>query len=95
MVMPFEDPLLNYMELFNESSLLVTSYFLLTFTDFVPEPETRYTIGWVFSGVVALNLIVNWIILFTRLAKQIIAFVKTTRLYSLLLEKIRNCRNKA
>ena len=69
MIMPFEDPLLNYMELFNESSILATSYFLLAFTDFVPEAETRYTIGWVFSGVVALNLVVNWIILFTRLAK--------------------------
>jgi hypothetical protein len=39
-VRPFEQPLLNNMEIFNECSILVAAYHLFAFTDFVVEdPE--------------------------------------------------------
>jgi hypothetical protein len=37
---PFELPLLNKMEVFNEFSILLATYHLFTFTQFVGEPET-------------------------------------------------------
>lgn len=45
----------------------MTSYFLIAFTDFVPDPEVRYFVGWGYAGIIALNLTVNWVILFFRL----------------------------
>ena len=38
-VKPFEIPLLNQLEIFNEYSILLASYHLFTFTAFVPDPE--------------------------------------------------------
>ena len=39
---PFATNFMNNMETFNEITILVLTYFLFCFTDFVPEPETRY-----------------------------------------------------
>ena len=36
---PFELPLLNKMEVFNEFSILLATLHLFTFTEFVPNPE--------------------------------------------------------
>jgi len=38
-VRPFQEPLLNNLEIFNEFSILIASYHLHCFTDFVPDPE--------------------------------------------------------
>jgi hypothetical protein len=70
-VMPYTDNLLNGIEIFNELSLLVTSYFLLSFTDWVGEPEFRYTIGWTFTGFLGFNIFVNWCVLFYRLLQPL------------------------
>lgn len=66
-VRPYGENLLNGQELFNEVTLTITSYILILFTDFVEEPETRYMIGWMYSVMVCVNLLVNWVILFSRL----------------------------
>ncbi len=41
-VKPFEMPLLNYLEVFNEFCILIATYHLFIFTDFVPDPELQY-----------------------------------------------------
>ena len=46
--------------------LLGCSYFLFTFTDFVPEVETRYLLGWGFIGIAAMNIFVNFSALFYK-----------------------------
>jgi len=61
---PFELPLLNKMEVFNEFSILVATYHLITFTWFVPEPETQYTMGWSIIGITVLNIAVNMFVMF-------------------------------
>ena len=38
-VRPFQEPQLNNLEIFNEFSIMVASYHLFCFTDFVPDPE--------------------------------------------------------
>ena len=39
---PFATKFTNNIETFNEVTILVLTYFLFCFTDFVPESETRY-----------------------------------------------------
>ena len=41
-VKPFEIPLLNKLEIFNEYSILLATYHLFSFTAFVPDPENQY-----------------------------------------------------
>jgi hypothetical protein len=70
-VKPFETPLLNYMEVFNEVCVLIATYHLFLFTDFVPDPELRYSIGWSIIGVTIVNIIVNMLVMFWSTLKQL------------------------
>lgn len=65
-VMPYEDKLLNVIELFNEMSLLACSYTLLAFTDYVDDVHRRSEIGWFYASLVSVNFAVNWLTLFYR-----------------------------
>ena len=42
MLEPLVDPFTNNLELYNSYSIIVLSYCLLLFTDFVPDPMARY-----------------------------------------------------
>jgi hypothetical protein len=66
---PYDDGLLNFVEIFNEATLLICSYILLLFTDYIEDAQMRSDIGWVYGCIVAVNLIVNWLILFGRFIK--------------------------
>jgi hypothetical protein len=48
------------MEIFNESTLLVSSYFMFVFTDFVDDVNLRSTLGWVYIGVIGTMIFVNF-----------------------------------
>ena len=50
-------------ELFNECTIIVLVYTLLCFTDFVPDPEVRSSIGTFFVGLCCFNLSVHLVIL--------------------------------
>ncbi len=65
-VNPMNQPFLNKMEIFNELTLLILSYFLFFFTDFVPSVYMRYTLGWAFIFITVLNIAVNWGALFYK-----------------------------
>ena len=69
---PFEDQRLVNLEIMNECTSLILLYHLMLFTDFVPEAETRYLIGWSFIFFVVANMAVH----FTILIKDMIADVK-------------------
>jgi hypothetical protein len=38
-VKPFDMPILNRMEVFNECCIMIAAYHLFTFTDFVDDPD--------------------------------------------------------
>jgi hypothetical protein len=59
-VKPLSEPYLNIMEIFNESTLLVSSYFMFLFTDFVEDPELRSKLGWAYIGVIGTMIFVNF-----------------------------------
>jgi hypothetical protein len=48
------------MEIFNESTLLVSSYFMFLFTDFVDDVHMRATLGWVYIGIVGAMIVANF-----------------------------------
>jgi hypothetical protein len=60
---PFTTQLQNRLEVFNEVTILATSYFLIMFTNFVPEPQTRYLMGFYLSGIILLNVGTNMLVL--------------------------------
>jgi hypothetical protein len=55
----------NRMETFNEVVLLLIMYTMMCFTDFVPDLETQYGIGYVACSLVAGHLLVNLAIMLT------------------------------
>ena len=53
---PMEAPLANKIEVMNECTIIVLLYGLMCFTDFVPNPETRSSVGYVYMGVITTNI---------------------------------------
>ena len=45
-VWPFERKINNRMELANELCILLNTYFMIVYSDFVRSPEARYEMGW-------------------------------------------------
>ena len=58
-VLPFVNMLQNYQETMNEIWVLIASYHLFTFTEWVYELDTRFTIGWSLLVIVVLNVTSN------------------------------------
>ena len=74
-------PLLNYMEVFNEICVLIATYHLFLFTDFVPDPELRYNIGWSIIGVTLVNIVVNMLVMFWSTINQLKLMFKKLAAY--------------
>merc|ERR1711974_209394 len=58
---PYELRLTFYTEVLNECTLLVSFYFQFLFSDFVPDPSTRFTLGWVYIALMTTSIILNLI----------------------------------
>ena len=55
-VKPFEFKKRNFQELINEVLILLNAYFLIMYSDFVPDPEVRYLMGWVNIGMLIIMM---------------------------------------
>ena len=66
-VKPFNRPILNWLEIYNELTFLTSTLLMKSFTDYTPdlsknkhqEKETRENIGWVIIGVTSLYIVIN------------------------------------
>ena len=63
-IRPLRFPGQNNIEVFNEAMCLVSTYMLIIFTDFVPDPWARYTCGWALILITLSILTVNCFVLF-------------------------------
>lgn len=58
---PMSSNLFNFMENLNESAIYMVCYFTFLFTDWIPDIEMRYTLGFVFMpivvGIVMINIV--------------------------------------
>jgi hypothetical protein len=75
-IRPLNEGFLNNMELFNEFTVMISSYMMILFTEFVEDPMMRAEIGWIFVGIIGINIIVNWSILIYKVVNGLIQFVK-------------------
>ena len=57
---PFKSRLLNYLELTNESFVLLVSYQLFTFTDFLTDAPTRENVGYSLVVTVIMCILINF-----------------------------------
>ena len=49
----------HYLELFNYYSLLVTIFLKVLFTEYVQNENQKFSIGWVYIGLIVLMIIAN------------------------------------
>jgi hypothetical protein len=76
---PFQDLSSNRLELFNEMFNLYSNYSLIVFTDFVPDVELRYKMGFKFVAMVIVVFLVNVGQVFYQLIYQIFQSIKVSR----------------
>ena len=60
---PFEDPVTNRLEIFNEVCISLASYHLLTFSQAFTSPSTQEWAGWSLTLLVLAQLLVNSLVM--------------------------------
>ena len=68
-VKPYDEPLFQKQQVFNEVFLMFVLYNTFSLTDFVPEPETRYQIGFALITFVTGDIVINLALLTISSAK--------------------------
>jgi len=63
MVRPFEEDYLNDLEFFNECCTLGMAYFLILFTDWMPDVNIRWNSGFIMIALIGFNMLVNWAVI--------------------------------
>ena len=58
---PYEEKITAYFEIYNEVTLLLVSYGMLMNCDFISSDAARYNLGWFLSGVLILNIFLNFL----------------------------------
>ena len=58
-VKPFKGKKRNKLEFTNETLILINTYFLFMYSDFVYSPDVRYQMGWVNLTFLGLMLLIN------------------------------------
>ena len=76
---PFNHPLLNYMEIFSELTVLLAAYHLLLF-DSIDDSELYFDSGWSLIAVTLVSIVVNFTIMTCSSIFDLITFMK--RLYT-------------
>ena len=57
---PFESTFATKMEIYNEVTNIILVYHMMTFTDWLDNPETRYNIGYSVLFLVCLNISIHF-----------------------------------
>ena len=65
---PLDSRRANLTEVFNDVTLLLLTYLLWCFTDWIREPETRHNLGFVFIGVSLGNICTHLITMLVETA---------------------------
>ena len=60
---PYVDPLIHFIDIFNELCIVCSAYLLLIFTDYVDDDEIQYISGWVLIGIAVTNMLLNFSII--------------------------------
>ena len=74
---PLETKFLNAVEIMNEITLLMSSYFLYFFTPFIQSAELKYEMGWYFIGIATFNIFINWCAMVYKFLIPLVNFIRT------------------
>lgn len=78
---PFKTKFRNRLEIFNEVTVLMSSFYMMCFTDLVGTLEAQSTMGWVMIVTIVLNSLINIsIVLYVGGKGLYLIFVKYYRL---------------
>ena len=66
-----ESDIFDFVAIFNEAILLLLSYLLFLYTEYVPSPEMRYMFGNIFLYLLYINFSVNLLLLCLEILRQI------------------------
>ena len=67
---PMNTRLLNSFEIINETFTLFITYFMFLFTDFVPDVEYRYKLGYRFIAFVSFIFFINVLLVFVDITRS-------------------------
>eukprot|EP00347_Sterkiella_histriomuscorum_P017396 403349537 len=87
-IKPFESSLMNLMEFINEGCILTVAYNLTLFTDYQPDPDRQYQIGWVLITVTVFDMLLNILVMLYQAIKNF-----KTKLRQL-IQKCKNLRKQ-
>ena len=62
-VKPFDLPYHDKFEITNECLIVMNAYFMIIFSDFVPDPHAKYLMGYANFTVIVMMVVINLIIL--------------------------------
>ena len=64
-VRPYKSQLQNTQEFFNEWTVVISSYHLFCFTDWITDYDRRFEIGWSLISVIIVNVLFNFALVLT------------------------------
>ena len=74
--MPHEDTNTAYFEVYNEVTILVVSYGMLLSCDFIVSDAARYNLGWALTGIIILNVLLNFLNVVHKTGQKVIQIIK-------------------
>jgi uncharacterized BrkB/YihY/UPF0761 family membrane protein len=74
--MPHEDSNTAYFEVYNEVTILLVSYGMLLSCDYILSDLARYNLGWVLSGIIILNVLLNFLNIVHKTGQKVIQIIK-------------------
>ena len=60
---PFQDRWDNTMEIVNETLVLANCYFMVLYSEFVPDVYVRYKLGWINIALIGIMILINVIMI--------------------------------
>ena len=75
-IMPHEDTNTAYFEVYNEVTILLVSYGMLLSCDFIASDVARYNLGWGLTGIIILNVLLNFLNIVHKTGQKVIEIIK-------------------
>ena len=84
--LPHEERSQTKIESMNEASTLIVLILVMMFSDFVPNPWTRYRVGHAFNAVILIHIAILLLINLVNIVKNLISWIR---------QKFAKCKSKA
>jgi hypothetical protein len=74
--MPHEDSNTAYFEVYNEVTILIVSYGMLLSCDYIESDVARYSLGWALTGIIILNVLLNFLNVVHKTGQKVKEIIK-------------------